>query len=83
MTVEKDPHGVSARREGTTAYVRQPASHAKAPSLPIIANEETRSTALFAPRISHNAEHARILELERRFASLPEYAAIARYILAR
>jgi len=38
----------------------------------MIANEETRSTAPSAPRISHNAEHARILELERRFASLPE-----------
>jgi len=38
----------------------------------MIANEETRSTAPSAPRISHNAEHAQILELERRFASLPE-----------
>jgi len=30
LTVEKDLTGVSARRKGATAYVRQPASHANA-----------------------------------------------------
>jgi len=52
----------------------------KAASLAVIAERGVRVLADYLPsRISRSAEYARILELERKLSSRPEYAAVARY----
>jgi S-adenosylmethionine-dependent methyltransferase len=52
----------------------------KAASLAGIAERGVRVLADYLPsRISRNSEYGRILELERRLGSRPEYAAVARY----
>jgi S-adenosylmethionine-dependent methyltransferase len=52
----------------------------KAASLAVIAERGVRVLADYLPsRISRNSEYGRILELERRLSSRPEYAAVARY----
>jgi ubiquinone/menaquinone biosynthesis C-methylase UbiE len=49
-------------------------------SLAVIAERGVRVLADYLPsRISRNAEYERILELERKLSSRPEYAAVARY----
>jgi len=52
----------------------------KAASLTTIAERGVRVLADYLPlRISRSAEYERILELERKLGSRPEYAAVARY----
>ncbi len=52
----------------------------KAASLAVIAERGVRVLADYLPsRISRSAEYERILELERKLGSRPEYAAVARY----
>jgi len=52
----------------------------KAASLEVIAERGVRVLADYLPsRISRSAEYERILELERKLGSRPEYAAVARY----
>src|ERR1700722_17674888 len=52
----------------------------KAASLAVIADRGVRVMADYLPpRISRNAEYERILELERKLGSQPEFAAVARY----
>jgi S-adenosylmethionine-dependent methyltransferase len=52
----------------------------KAASLAVIAERGVRVLADYLPsRISRSAEYARILELERKLSSRPEYAAVGRY----
>jgi S-adenosylmethionine-dependent methyltransferase len=52
----------------------------KAASLGVIAERGVRVLADYLPsRISRSAEYERILELERKLSSRPEYAAVARY----
>lgn len=52
----------------------------KAESLAVIAERGVRVLADYLPsRISRSAEYERILELERKLGSRPEYAAVARY----
>ncbi len=52
----------------------------KAASLAVIAERGVRVLADYLPsRISRSAEYERILELERKLSSRPEYAAVARY----
>jgi S-adenosylmethionine-dependent methyltransferase len=52
----------------------------KAESLAVIAERGIRVLADYLPsRISRSAEYERILELERKLSSRPEYAAVARY----
>jgi S-adenosylmethionine-dependent methyltransferase len=52
----------------------------KAASLAVIAERGVRVLADYLPsRISRSAEYHRILELERKLSSRPEYAAVARY----
>ncbi len=52
----------------------------KAASLKPIAERGVRVLADYLPpRISRSAEYGRILELERKLGSQPEYAAVARY----
>ena len=52
----------------------------KAASLVVIAERGVRVLADYLPsRISRSAEYERILELERKLGSRPEYAAVARY----
>jgi len=51
-----------------------------AESLALIAERGVRVLADYLPaRVSRSAEYARILELERKLGSRPEYAAVARY----
>jgi S-adenosylmethionine-dependent methyltransferase len=52
----------------------------KAASLAVIADRGVRVMADYLPpRISRSAEYERILELERKLGSRPEFAAVARY----
>jgi S-adenosylmethionine-dependent methyltransferase len=52
----------------------------KATSLGVIAERGVRVLADYLPsRISRSADYERILELERKLSSRPEYAAVARY----
>jgi S-adenosylmethionine-dependent methyltransferase len=52
----------------------------KAASLTVIAKRGVRVLADYLPsRISRSVEYERILELERKLGSRPEYAAVARY----
>ena len=52
----------------------------KAASLAVIADRGVRVMADYLPpRISRSAEYERILELERKLGSQPEFAAVARY----
>ncbi len=52
----------------------------RAASLAVIAERGVRVLADYLPsRISRSAEYERILELERKLGSRPEYAAVARY----
>ena len=52
----------------------------KAASLAVIAERGVRVLADYLPsRISRSADYERILELERKLGSRPEYAAVARY----
>jgi S-adenosylmethionine-dependent methyltransferase len=52
----------------------------KAASLAVIAERGVRVLTDYLPsRISRSAEYERILELERKLSSRPEYAAVARY----
>jgi hypothetical protein len=53
----------------------------KAAALTVIAERGVRVLADYLPsRISRSAEYERILGLERKLGSRPEYAAVARYI---
>jgi SAM-dependent methyltransferase len=57
-----------------------PQAMLKAESLAVIAERGVRVLADYLPsRISRSAEYERILELERKLSSRPEYAAVARY----
>jgi S-adenosylmethionine-dependent methyltransferase len=52
-----------------------------AASLELIAERGIRVLADYLPQgVSHSADYVRILELERKLGSRPEYAAVARYI---
>ncbi len=52
----------------------------KAASLTVIARRGVRVVADYLPpRISRTSEYARILEMERKLGSRPQYAAVARY----
>ena len=53
----------------------------KAASLEVIAERGVRVLADYLPpRVSRSADYERILELERKLGSRPQYAAVARYI---
>ena len=50
-------------------------------SLALISERGVRVLADYLPpRISRSSEYARILQVERKLGSRPEYAAVARYI---
>ncbi|MGB9282852.1 MAG: hypothetical protein WCB59_02470, partial [Candidatus Sulfotelmatobacter sp.] len=52
----------------------------KAATLEVIAERGVRVLADYLPsRISRSADYERILDLERKLSSRPEYAAVARY----